>query len=122
MVSLRASSQEWIARLYERPGTDPSFEAILKLAPEDFTDDDLAELIESDGRARTATGHTVDLDRYLSAVSGLPERKVPLDAAIDVTFRSMCPGGRPTAEAIERLEAGYPELAMEIHNAAMLGE
>lgn len=122
MLSLKTPSLDWIGRLYQSDGADPSFVAILELVPADISDDQLAELIESDGRARAASGRPVDLERYLSALPNLAGRIVPLDAAIDVTFRSMYPDGGPTSEAVEVLVSRYPDLAGEIRGAAMLGE
>lgn len=81
----------------------------------------LAELIEIDGRFRLSRGEPLELQAYLDAVPDLLERPVALDAAIDMTLRSLSGGASPTQDAIETLSANYPAIAEAIHDAAVLG-
>lgn len=83
-------------------------------------DDELAELIEADGRARLALGAEVDLRAYLAAASDLAERPAALDAAIDVSLRSLSRDGSSDVDAAARLAEEYPDLRREIREAALL--
>lgn len=121
MVSHGTSMLRTVERQYATQGDLP-FRRILDDFGVEDDDESLAELIEADGRARLTLGKHVDLARYLEAVPGLEEREVPLDAAIDVTLRSLSAASRPTAEAVETLVANYPHLEDSIREAAALAE
>ncbi len=82
----------------------------------------LAELIEADGREQIEQGRAIELRRYLDAFPGLASRIVPLDAAVEVTLRSMRAYGSSPAEAARTLAGNYPELAEAIHDAAALAD
>jgi len=86
------------------------------------SDEELAELIRSDGRRRLEAGEYLELREYLTAMPDLPNRPLALDAAIDVTLRSLSGASRPTPEAVETLADNYPGLAAAIREAAALSE
>lgn len=110
-----------LERLYADSVMDVRFPALLgRIDP--AADEALAELIELDGRMRVALGRFVDLRRYLDAVPDLGVRSVPLDAAIDVTLRSLSGSSRPLATDVETLIANYPHLEQPIREAALLAE
>ncbi|HVZ93058.1 MAG TPA: serine/threonine-protein kinase [Phycisphaerales bacterium] len=89
--------------------------------PLDLVDDDvLADHIRTEGVARLDEGTPVSLDRYLALIPSLPQRPVPLDAALDVVLRSMSGSGTPTAEAMISLIKRHPDLEGPIREAAML--
>lgn len=87
-------------------------------------DDALAEIIEADGRHRIRLNLPVTLDRYLDAIDDLPQRRDPLDAAIDVTLRAMSRTRRGPArtdpQAVRDLIEQYPEFQQIIIDAAAL--
>lgn len=120
MVSLDISPEHVVERLYAQNPGDPSFRDILG-ASEPLEEDDLADLIELDGRKRIALGRPIELGRYLEAIPGIASRTVALDAAIDVTLRSMSLGGRPDADAVGTLLLNYPQFERAIRDAAVLG-
>ena len=104
---------------YERAGGEVAFATILDGL--DIADDYfLAELIEADGRLRLERGLTVDLTRYLHAEKTLVDRKVPLDAAIDLALRSASGGLGITLAAITRLIQRHPEMEITIREATTL--
>lgn len=82
----------------------------------------LAELIEIDGRFRISRGEAIELQMYLDATPDLPNRPVALDAAIDMTLRSLSGGSTPTEEAALTLLSNYPTLSKAILDAAALGK
>ncbi len=86
------------------------------------TDAQLAELIEVDGRFRISKGESVELADYLDAIPRVRECPVALDAAIDMTLRSLAGGTTPTPDAVETLVANYPDLQEAIRDAAVLGQ
>lgn len=122
MVSQRLAFAMSVERQYASSKGDIDFAALVESYQAEGNDEALAELIEVDGRARIALGKHIDLKRYLDAVSDLPSRPVPLDAAIDVTLRSLSKSSRPTPEAVETLSANYPHLAGTIREAATLAD
>ncbi len=104
---------------YSRRGRELDFQSFLAdRGP--LQDELLAELIEHDGRCRVARGYPVTLDRYLGAVKDLRERRDPLDAAIDVTLRSLARSSRFDASSVDGLVRSYPELERLIREAAAL--
>lgn len=112
---------ELLSRHYARRGPDVPFEAVLQQTPA-RDEDALAELIETDGRARLALGKPVSLRRYLDAVPDLCGMAVALDAAIDVTLRHLSGSPKPTPDAIQALIFSHPELEPQIRDAAVLAE
>ena len=82
----------------------------------------LAELIEIDGRFRISRGEAIELQMYLDAKPDLPTRPIALDAAIDMTLRSLSSGSTPTDEAAQTLLSNYPALSKAILDAAALGK
>lgn len=84
-------------------------------------DERLAELIEADGRARIEAGSDVELQEYLDAVPDLPHKPVALDAAIDMTLRSLSGTSAPREEAVRTLCENYPHLRAAILDAAVMG-
>lgn len=119
MLMSRAAWRRDLESLYATPEGDASFASLLARNG-DLDDEALAELIETDGRARLAAGRDVPLDRYLSAVPDLPSRLEPLDAAIDVALRGLAGTGTIDAWAVERLIASYPTLERAIRESAAL--
>ena len=108
-----------VQRLYEVQGRDIDFSLVLSSAS--VRDDAaLAELIEVDGRTRISRGTPVRLERYLEAVPDLRDRPDALDAAIDVTLRSLGEGHRSNDEAVGKLISQFPELKLAIREAAAL--
>ena len=87
---------------------------------EDLTDEQLADLIDLDGRALFAAGAPVTLGRYLEAEPGLERRPVPLDAAIEATLRSMSGASVIRREDAETLASDYPRLRGAIMDAYIL--
>ncbi len=123
MVSLEQSDERRVELMYNAAREDVAFSQIARVLRVDLSDDGkAAELIEIDGRVRIAIGRFVDLGRYLETVPGLRGREVPLDAAIDVTLRSLSGSTKPTREAVDTLLANYPDLAAPIQEAASLAE
>jgi len=116
-----SSIAEQVEAIYRASRLDPDLTTILGTvdAPED---DDLAELIEADGRLRITLARPVDLRRYLDAVPSLKRREVALDAAIDVTLRARSGGSRPSSVAVQSLVGDYPELRDAIGDAALLAD
>ncbi len=101
--------------------SDVDFAEFLAQRPA-MDDPALAELIETDGRIRVELGRAVELSRYLRAVPGLQGRLEPLDAAIDVTLRSMAAFGITQREAERQLVANHPDLEHAIREACALSE
>lgn len=86
------------------------------------TDDDLADAIDIDARARDADNTTVDLHRYMTAIPRLQDRPVVLDTALEATLRSMRNAGIDQVQAVAILVEDYPRLATPIRTCAMLDE
>ena len=98
-------------------------------------DEATAEAIEAHGRAalerdgeggegveRAGGGHPASLRFYLRAIPDLPDRPVPLDAAIDVALRGLVHQGLSPVAARARLVAAHPGLARAVEEAAVLAE
>ncbi len=84
----------------------------------------LADLIEQDGRSRLDRGLFCDLDRYHSVVPDLVAKPISLDAAIDISLRSLAQRDgcdAPEERHAECLLRSYPHLAGPIRIAALLG-
>lgn len=112
---------ELLGRHYARRGPDVPFDALLRQTPA-RDEDALAELIETDGRARIALGKPVTLRRYLDAVPDLESMPVALDAAIDVALRHLSGSAKPTPDAVQVLILAHPDLEPQIRDAAVLAE
>lgn len=108
-----------IEHVYANGDGDVPFAHIAKMVDPD-DDGALSELIEADGRHRIALGRSVDLERYLQILPDLPDRPDPLDAAIDVTLRSLSGSSRVEPSAVEGLVQRHPNLEQPIREAAML--
>jgi hypothetical protein len=108
-----------ISELARKTRGEVDFHRFLQEFPP-LSDDALAELIEQDGRLRLARGKSVSLERYIDAVPDLFDRQDPLDAAIDVTLRSLSRSSRPDDEAVDQLISRYPQIAELIEEAAAL--
>lgn len=115
------SIAERVEALYRNSQRDPDLSIVLN-SIDASEDDDLAELIEADGRLRINLARPVDLRRYLDGVPGLKRRVVALDAAIDVTLRARSGGSRPSATAVQSLVEDYPHLRDAIGDAALLAD
>jgi serine/threonine protein kinase len=108
-----------IQRLYANRTGEVEFANVLRVV--DIDDDAaLSELIEAEGRHRISLGAKVELGRYVTAIPDLADREVPLDAAIDVTLRSLSGGSRITTQAVEVLVDQHPGLERAIREAALL--
>lgn len=93
------------------------------LSPAPQQDAELADLIEQDGRDRLDRGLACDLDRYYSVVPDLIAKPISLDAAIDISLRSIAIAdgcSSPQERHAECLLKSYPELAGPIRLAALL--
>lgn len=120
MFSPDLSTGQLLDHLYAESSADPDFAEVM--AGHDLgSEDALADLIELDGRKRIALGRAVEFGRYLGAIPDLPEKTVALDAAIDMTLRSMFTGRRPDSDPIQTLVHRYPHFESAILEAAMLG-
>src|SRR5262249_12700214 len=102
-----------------RRESDPSFAALFAQLS-DPSDDSIADLIEADGRLRLNRGLPVSLQRYLEVVPDLASRPDCLDAAIDVTLRSISGSSRISVDAVQRLSRQHADLARPIEEAAAL--
>ena len=93
------------------------------LSPAPQQDAELADLIEQDGRDRLERGLTCGLDRYYSVVPDLIAKPISLDAAIDISLRSIAIADgctSPQEKHAECLLRSYPELSGPIRLAALL--
>ena len=111
--------REDLEALYERSHDDPDFAQIVK----DWcveTDEQLADIIEADGRLRVRLKRETTLDRYLTAVPDLAARMEPLDAAIDMALRFVTRKGHGSSDAVEKLVSAHPPLELVIRDAAAL--
>lgn len=107
---------------YENPESrSKNLKDLLESTRIDASDDDtLAAFIEADGRERLARGMRVELGAYLRAFPNLVARQVPLDAAVDVSLRSLAKVCDSSAEATAALRDRHPELATIIAEAGFL--
>jgi len=119
----RARPEEVVAMLYDSWATADLPEALRRAAAAGTgrpTDDVLSDIIAADGRWRIGRGQAVTLQHYLDAVPDLMSRRLPLDAALEVSLKDLRLRGVAPAQAAARLSEKYPELAPEITTAAML--
>jgi hypothetical protein len=112
---------ERLQEQYSRTATDVDFGAFLRKHGI-TTDEEIAELVEADGRARLRLNLPVPLSRYLKSVPSLAELPVSLDAAIDMTLRWAREQGRPQSTTVEALCTEHPRLARAIRDAATLDD
>ena len=108
-----------VSQLYVDRSADPGFAEVLDHFGFE-SDNDLAELIEADGRLRLRLKRPVTLNRYLEAVPDLSGRRDPLDAAIDMSLRSLARTGRADEASVQRLIESFPQLGPAIREAAAL--
>ncbi len=106
-----------VETIYESAGSDPDFSVILAEF-RNLGDTDMADVIETDGRRRIQHKMTVTLDRYLLAISDLNHLPVSLDAAIDMTIRSLESRGMPRQSLIDK----HPEYRKKIEESMMLSD
>jgi len=109
-----------LERLYAERQDDIPFDDVLREVGEECDDVRLAEVIEADGRRRILRGFEVSLDRYLESVHDLRERTEPLDAAVEMTLRSLSGSSRVSPSAVDVMVRAHPDLAQVIHEAATL--
>jgi Protein kinase domain len=112
----------------ENPYAEDDFDSVIRHSGDHAgtatTDEDsLADVIERDGRMRISRGLPCPLDRYLRAIPDLPARPVALDAAIDVSLRSL-QGQDSSPAGIDRsalaLTQSHPDLVEQIRLACTL--
>lgn len=99
------------------------FQPVLR-SPAPHQDGELADLIERDGRERLDRGLPCPLDRYYGAVPDLLTKPIALDAAIEVSLRSIALAdgcSAPQEKHAECLLRSYPHLSGPIRFAAMFG-
>ncbi len=106
-------------RAYDHGTVDVDFAQVLRRHPV-AGDEELAALIEADGRRRIGLQRGVELERYLEADPTLHLKPVALDAAIDVTLRSIEASGEDRETAVATLEDNYPQFAGAVRTAALL--
>ena len=106
-------------RAYDQATVDVDFGQVLRRHPV-AGEEELAALIEADGRRRIGLQRGVELERYLEADPTLHLKPVALDAAIDVTLRSIEAWGEDRRTAVETLEDNYPQFAEAVRTAALL--
>ena len=118
-----SAQSEWRRRLAEQSATldDQQLAGFLRYH-EITSDDDLCDAIDIDARARASVGRSIDLDRYVSAIAGLLDRRVVLDAVLEVLLRSMREVGSEPGEAVVALKSRFPHLSAQIDTAAMFDE
>ncbi len=109
--------KEDLETFYERSHDGLDFAQIVKDRRVE-NDEQLADLIEADGRLRVRLKRETTLDRYLTAVPDLPRRTEPLDAAIDMVLRYMVQEGYNGPEALEKLVSSYPHLEPDLRDGA----
>lgn len=85
-----------------------------------FDDDLLGQLIDIEGRYRVEHGLPVTLAHYFTVIPRLREKPAALDAAIEMTLRSLSRSNVPTPDAVETLIENYPDLRSQIIDAARL--
>ncbi len=106
-------------RIHALAGDRP-FPELLKLQGP-CSEEALAAIIETDGRARLERGLGASLETYLQAIPALEQMTVALDSAIDMALRSLAGNSAPTEQTVELLVLQFPNLEPAIREAAMLG-
>lgn len=119
MVAPAISPVRALELAYLHSSVDMSLEALLERFP-DLQDEELAELIEADGRTRISLGRSIDLRRYLDAIPDLGDRESSLDAAIEMTLRSRSGTSIPTSEAVEALIREHPSFETAIRECSAI--
>ncbi len=121
MVAVAEQLATALARQYEERG-DADLAEFIDGCRRMIGPDELAELIDADGRLRIDRGLPVTLSRYLDAVPDLASMPVALDAAIEFTLRSIGGDGTPPVAAVASLIAEYPTFERAIRAASLLSE
>ena len=100
----------------------PPFSEVLAAARAegDLTPEQLADLIDEDGRSRIDAGTSVCLQMYIDAIPNLSYLSDPLDAAIDVTLHARSGSSKINAHAVQSLIRDYPQFASQIAESAAL--
>lgn len=83
-------------------------------------DDELAALVDHYGRDRIENRLGVDVSMFLRAIERLADRRVVLDAAIDMSIRSASGGDELSPDAIDALRRDYPQFNQAIDDAVQL--
>ncbi len=115
----RAAVGSQVASVYQGGAKNPSF-ADLRAGFDELDDDQLADLIENDGRLRLELSLSVDLDRYLPVIGDPVRHPVAIDAAIDMAMRALTAAGTARNEAATALTRSHPDLASAISEASAL--
>ncbi|MFG0257465.1 MAG: serine/threonine-protein kinase [Phycisphaerales bacterium JB043] len=119
MSTIAEREVEFAARLRASRGRDDLWSYLGGTMPDD--DDLLAALIAVEGRCLHELGLQSDLGKYLKTISGIVDRPVVLDAAIEAAFRTAPDGSRPVSdETVEALTRRYPQVKDAILEAASL--
>ncbi len=121
MVTAGQSLERSVQEAYAAASADVEFGTLLERQRPNG-DEQLADLIETDGRVRLSLGRPIELVRYLESVPGLAGRSIPLDAAIDLTLRSLTASEGSHDRAVETLVFNYPQLREAILEAAALAQ
>ena len=85
-------------------------------------DELLALAIRKDAESIRQSGQPVRLQRYLDSVPSLMRRPIPLDAAIEVAMDDLMGSTPSSSAAALRLAAEYPQLAVQIAEAAAFND
>ncbi len=117
------AQQDWQRRLADQAAAldDRQLAAFLRFH-DIAADDDLCDAVDIDSRARASAGLRAPLERYLSAVANLQDRRVVLDAVLEASLRALRQDGTDAQSAIAALKAEHPGLASQIDTAAMFDE
>ncbi|CAG1007834.1 Serine/threonine-protein kinase PrkC [Phycisphaerales bacterium] len=100
-------------------GTDSSLSAVQCLeSAARLSDEELADVIV-DVASRV---NDLELRTFLHAVPGLERRAVPLDAAIEMSLKTLYRRGLTPAQACDSLALEFPELAGAVRTAYALNE
>ncbi len=117
MTTIDERREAWSKRL-RRAGGELGFD--VAIADVRLGDEEVARLIDADGRTLLALGRAPKIERYQAALPDLAALPVALDAAIDMTLRGMAAGGRPSRETVEVLCTRHPSYASAIRDAAAI--
>jgi len=121
MVAVAEELAASLARMYEEKG-DADLAEFIDNCRRMIGPEELAELIDADGRLRLDRGLPVTLSRYLDAIPDLASMPVALDAAIEFTLRSIGGDRTPPVAAVASLIAEYPMFERAIRAASLLSE
>lgn len=119
MTVHKFSLLDQLTDLYKKQSEDPEFSSVINCFKSD-NDSDIADLIDIDGRYRIRTKKIVTLDRYTADIPDIAMRPELLDAAIDMTLRSMARSGSADNLSIDKLIKKYPQYERAIREAVAL--